>query len=187
MLGRLVLLPMLLLGGILLLARALLLLLAGLAGVLAWLALPRALLLLLLLVLLVGAVLLVGLLRHFLHSFRLVISKPVGLLRVHGHRLRKNPSVGERGASLKTVSEPPLRSIWFTFEAELSIFLTGLIRQAGGAAAIPAGSGHACSLRRRSCRSLCNAHGVKGEQLRVSIWHAAAGADVSSQACRCRL
>lgn len=181
------LLPMLLLGGILLLARALLLLLAGLAGVLAWLALPRALLLLLLLVLLVGAVLLVGLLRHFLHSFRLVISKPVGLLRVHGHRLRKNPSVGERGANLKTVSEPPLRSIWFTFEAELSIFLTGLIRQAGGVAAIPAGSGHACSLRRRSCRSLCNAHGVKGEQLRVSIWHAAAGADVSSQACRCRL
>ena len=132
MLGRLVLLPLLLLlllllGRILLLARALLLLLAGLVGVLAWLALPRALLLLLLLVLLVGAVLLVGLLRHFLHSFRLVISKPVGLLRAHGHRLRKNPSVGERGASLKTVSEPPLRSIWFTFEAELSIFLTQAI------------------------------------------------------------
>ena len=54
----------------------LLLLLAGLAGVLAWLALPRALLLLLLLVLLVGVVLLMSLLRHFLHSFRLVTSKP---------------------------------------------------------------------------------------------------------------
>ena len=75
MLGRLVLLPLLLLGRILLLARALLLLLAGLVGVLAWLALPRALLLLLL-VLLVGAVLLISLLRHFLHSFRLVTSKP---------------------------------------------------------------------------------------------------------------
>ena len=60
----------------LLLSWGLLLLLAGLAGVLAWLALPRVLLLLLLLVLLAGAVLLVRLLRHVLHSFRLVISKP---------------------------------------------------------------------------------------------------------------
>ena len=70
-----------LLPGLLLLSRGLLLswglllLLAGLAGTLAWLALPRVLLLLLL-VLLAGAVLLVRLLRHFLHSFRLVISKP---------------------------------------------------------------------------------------------------------------
>ena len=66
---------LLLLSRVLLLSRGLLLLLAGLAGALAWLALPRALLLLLL-VLLAGAVLLVRLLRHFLHSFRLVISKP---------------------------------------------------------------------------------------------------------------
>ena len=67
---------MLLLSRVLLLSRGLLLLLAGLTGALAWLALPRALLLLLLLVLLAGAVLLVRLLRHVLHSFRLVISKP---------------------------------------------------------------------------------------------------------------
>ena len=74
-----------LLPGLLLLSRGLLLswglllLLAGLAGVLAWLALPRVLLLLLLLLLLVllaGVVLLVRLLRHVLHSFRLVTSKP---------------------------------------------------------------------------------------------------------------
>ena len=74
-----------LLPGLLLLSRGLLLswglllLLAGLAGVLAWLALPRVLLLLLLLVLLVGAVLLISLLRHVLHSFRLVTSKPAWL------------------------------------------------------------------------------------------------------------
>ena len=49
-----------------LLAWGLLLLLAGLVGALAWLALAGVLLLLLL----------VGLLRHFLHSFRLVIGKP---------------------------------------------------------------------------------------------------------------
>ncbi|KWT66472.1 hypothetical protein APV28_4358 [Comamonas testosteroni] len=67
---------LLLLSRVLLLSRGLLLLLAGLAGALAWLALPRVLLLLLLLVLLAGAVLLVRLLRHVLHSFRLVISKP---------------------------------------------------------------------------------------------------------------
>ena len=66
---------LLLLRRILLLARGLLLLLTGLAGVLAWLALPRALLLLLL-VLLAGVVLLMSLLRHVLHSFRLVTSKP---------------------------------------------------------------------------------------------------------------
>ena len=69
------LLPGLLLRRVLLLAWGLLLLLAGLVGALAWLVLAGVLLLLLL-VLLVGAVLLVGLLRHFLHSFRLVIGKP---------------------------------------------------------------------------------------------------------------
>lgn len=69
------LLPGLLLRRVLLLAWGLLLLLAGLVGALAWLALAGVLLLLLL-VLLVRAVLLVGLLRHFLHSFRLVIGKP---------------------------------------------------------------------------------------------------------------
>ena len=65
---------LLLLSRVLLLSRGLLLLLAGLTGALAWLALPRVLLLLL--VLLAGAVLLVRLLRHVLHSFRLVTSKP---------------------------------------------------------------------------------------------------------------
>lgn len=69
------LLPGLLLRRVLLLAWGLLLLLAGLVGALAWLVLAGVLLLLLL-VLLVGAVLLVGLLRHFLRSFRLVIGKP---------------------------------------------------------------------------------------------------------------
>lgn len=67
---------LLLLSRVLLLSWGLLLLLAGLTGALAWLALPRVLLLLLLLVLLAGAVLLVRLLRHVLHSFRLVTSKP---------------------------------------------------------------------------------------------------------------
>ena len=67
---------LLLLSRVLLLSRGLLLQLAGLTGALAWLALPRALLLLLLLVLLAWAVLLVRLLRHVLHSFRLVTSKP---------------------------------------------------------------------------------------------------------------
>ncbi|MDR0216997.1 MAG: hypothetical protein LBJ15_23725 [Comamonas sp.] len=70
------LLPWLLVPRAFLLVGVLLLLLTGLAGLLAWLALAGALLLLLLLVLLVRAVLLVRLLRHFLHSFRLVISKP---------------------------------------------------------------------------------------------------------------
>ena len=69
-------LPGLLLSRVFLLARGLLLLLTGLVGVLAWLALTWALLLLLLLVLLVGILLLVSLLRHVLHSFRLVTSKP---------------------------------------------------------------------------------------------------------------
>lgn len=74
------LLPGLLLRRVLLLAWGLLLLLAGLVGALAWLVLAGVLLLLLLLVLLVRAVLLVGLLRHFLNSFRLVIGKPAWLV-----------------------------------------------------------------------------------------------------------
>lgn len=77
--GRFWLLPvLLLLRRILLLAGGLLLLLTGLAGVLAWLSLSRVLLLLLL-VLLVGFLLLISLLRHVLHSFRLVTSKPAWL------------------------------------------------------------------------------------------------------------
>lgn len=94
---------LLLLSGVFLLARSLLLLLTGLVSVLAWLSLTRVLLLLLLF-LLAGVLLLVSLLRHVLNSFRLVNSKPGGLLWVHGHRVRKNPSVGEEAATLNCVS-----------------------------------------------------------------------------------
>ena len=88
---------LLLLSGVFMLARGLLLLLTGLAGVLAWLALTGALLLLLLLVLLVGILLLVSLLRHVLHSFRLVTSKPVWLAVIAWSPHQEKPFCRRRG------------------------------------------------------------------------------------------
>lgn len=90
-------LPGLLLSRVFLLARVLLLLLTGLVGVLAWLALTWALLLLLLLVLLVGILLLVSLLRHVLHSFRLVTSKPVWLAVIAWSPHQEKPFCRRRG------------------------------------------------------------------------------------------